>query len=94
MPLICFYLFSQFDITCTDKGNPSKSSATNATVTVPVSRNKNAPVFTSNPFTKTVLSTAAAGDQVLAITFTDADTDVSSFTLMVIGVSFFFPTQI
>ena len=63
---------------CKDKGNPSKSAATTALVTVPVGRNLNPPVFTSSPFTATVPSSAAAGTSVLQITYTDADTLVSA----------------
>jgi hypothetical protein len=59
-----------------DMGSPSKTSATNATVTISVYRNLQTPTFTGGPFNANIPETTVTGTSILQVNFGDTDTDV------------------
>lgn len=63
-----------------DNGSPSKTSATNATVTIDVYRNLQDPFFTGGPFNVNIQETTAVGTSIRQVNFGDSDSDVRSFS--------------
>ncbi|XP_067670938.1 protocadherin Fat 4-like [Haliotis asinina] len=79
---------SQFDfvVIARDKGNPSLSAASNASVTITVFRNNNAPRFRQDPYTITVLQ-GLGSDTVITVTAVDDDlsTEFNQITYSIEG---------
>lgn len=72
-----------------DMGSPSKTSATNATVTIDVYRNLRNPFFSGGPFAANIPETSVIGTSVLQINFGDSDTDVSVLYYFLIYIIWF-----
>lgn len=58
-------------------GTPSLESQQNAVVTLTVVRNDAPPIFTQDPYTKTIQEDIPAGQSVIDVLANDADTVVS-----------------
>ncbi|XP_052689553.1 protocadherin Fat 4-like [Crassostrea angulata] len=69
-----------------DMGSPSKTSATNATVTIDVYRNLRDPFFSGGPFAANIPETSVIGTSVLQINFGDSDTDAPFNTVTVSAI--------
>ncbi|XP_061182372.1 cadherin-related tumor suppressor-like [Saccostrea echinata] len=69
-----------------DMGSPSKTSATNATVTIDVYRNSQTPFFTGGPFNANIPETTVVGTSVLQVNFGDSDTDAPFNTVTVSAI--------
>lgn len=59
-----------------DMGSPSKTSATNATVTITVYRNLQTPTFFGGPFNANIPETTSTGTSILQVNFRDSDSNV------------------
>ena len=77
--------FLQLTINAKDKGNPELTSGNAATVTITVSRNQNAPVFTDgptqviNPINNQINENQQLNTKFYTFRVTDADTVVSLY---------------
>uniref|UniRef100_K1QE50 Protocadherin Fat 1 n=1 Tax=Magallana gigas TaxID=29159 RepID=K1QE50_MAGGI len=69
-----------------DMGSPSKTSATNATVTIDVYRNLRDPFFSGGPFAANIPETSVIGTSVLRVNFGDSDTDAPFNTVTVSAI--------
>lgn len=70
-------LFLKLYVQAYDMGSPSKTSTTNATVTIDIYRNLRDPLFSGGPFAVNINETTFIGTSVLQVNFSDSDTDVS-----------------
>ena len=69
----------QITVSVRDKGLPtSRSSPSNAVVTVNILRNQNPPIFFNTTFSAQIPETVPAGTSVAAVTASDADANVST----------------
>lgn len=68
----------QLDIYAVDKGTPPRRSEKATRVTVNVVRNKNAPVFQKEPYSKQIKESAQADAFIMDVSASDADKRVNS----------------